>query len=197
MARFVRRERSDRRCVMKWTGMPEPTQEQIEQEVISLILGVMDFKKRNDRPKAKWNVGTTNNLEECLEKFSDLHVFTAMSTWCFGSAYRAAQEIAEYHEMEIERTISEYDSAIYVYTDRPPTMDERKQRSKDPLTLKQKLAFREIKNFVDRNNRGPTKTELSKILQHRSSQTTMDLLDILERKNWTIIREGQRHIELI
>ena len=30
----------------QWMGMPEPTEEQIEEEVVSLIGGIMEWKKK-------------------------------------------------------------------------------------------------------------------------------------------------------
>ena len=178
---------------MKWVGMPQPTEEQIEEEAVSLIRGVMEWKKRNDRPGAKWKVGTTKDAVAWLENLSAI----ALSGTHHGSAHRAAQEISEYHGMRIEGTANENDETIYAYTDRPPTIGERRKREKYPLTLKQKLAFRAIKNFIHNNNKGPTKTELVKILGYRSTKTANGFVHILERKNWIIIREGQRRIELI
>ena len=178
---------------MKWVGMPQPTEEQIEEEAVSLIRRVMEWKKRNDRPRAKWKVGTTKDAVAWPENLSAI----ALSSWHHGSAHRAAQEISEYHGMRIEGTTNENDETIHAYTDRPPTIGERRKREKYPLTLKQKLAFKAIKNFIHHNNKGPTKTELAKILGYRSTKTANGFVDILERKNWIIIREGQRRIELI
>ena len=182
---------------MKWVGMPQPTEEQIEEEAVSLIRGVMEWKKRNDRPGAKWKVGTTKDAVASLGNLSAPHIGIALSSWHHGSAHRAAQEISEYHRMRIEGTTNENDETIYAYTDRPPTIGERRKREKYPLTLKQKLAFRAIKIFIHHNNKGPTKTELVIILGYRSAKTANGFVDILERKNWIIIREGQRRIELI
>ena len=182
---------------MKWVGMPQPTEQQIEEEAVSLILGVMKFKKNNDRPGAKWTVGTTRDAKTCLENLSGTQMGIALSGWHHRSAQKAALETAEYHGMVIEGTANENDEAIYAYTDRAPTIDERKNRDKDPLTLKQKIVLREIKSFFRRNDKGPTKTELMIILGHRSTKTTNGFLEILERKNWIIIREEQRRIELI
>ena len=38
---------------MQWVGMPAPTEEQFEEDIVSLIQTVMDYKRRNDRPGAK------------------------------------------------------------------------------------------------------------------------------------------------
>lgn len=130
---------------MKWVGMPPPTEQQIEEETVSLIQGVMKFKKNNDRPGARWKVGTTSDAEACLENLSDTQMGIALSCWHHRCAQKAAQEIAEYHGMVIEGTTTENDETIYAYTDRPLTIDERKNRDKDPLTLKQKIVFKEIK----------------------------------------------------
>ncbi len=111
---------------MKWVGMPQPTEQQIEEEAVSLILGVMKFKKNNDRPGAKWKVGTTRDAEAYLENLSGTQMGIALSRWHHGSVQKAAQEIAEYHGMEIGGTANEIDETIYAYTDRVPTSDERK-----------------------------------------------------------------------
>ncbi|MYJ71142.1 MAG: hypothetical protein F4092_05095 [Rhodospirillaceae bacterium] len=181
--------------MMKWTSMPEPTEEKIEEEVVFLIRQVINYKNRNDRPEAEWQVGTASDSGECLKHLSGPAI--ALSGWCRGSACRAVREMAEYHGMKIEGATSNYDTAVYAHTDRFPTMEERKQRSKEPLTAKQKLAFREIKKFIERNGNGPTRTELMRILGHRSFISTKESLDILERKNWAILSEDQRRIELI
>ena len=182
---------------MKWFGMPQPTEEQIEEEAVSLIRSVMGWKKRNDRPGAKWKVGTTKDAVAWHWNLSAPHIGITLSSWHHGSAHRVAQEIAEYHRMEIEGTTNETDDTIYVYTDRPPTIGERRKRQKCPLTLKQKVVFRSLINFINNNNEEPTKTDLFKILGHRSIKTTNGVVDILERKNWIIVREGQRRIELL
>ena len=182
---------------MKWVGMPQSTEEKIEEEAVSWIREVMEWKNRNDWPGAKWRVGTTQDAVVWPVKLGTPHNGIALSGWHLGSAHRAAQEIAEYHGMEIEGTTNENDNTIYTYTDRTPTIDERRKSEKYPLTLKQKIAFRAIRNVIHHSNRGPTKTELGRILGHRSTKTTNEFVDILERKNWIIIREGQRRIELL
>lgn len=180
---------------MQWVGIPIPTEEQVEEEIVSLIRMVMDYKRRNDRPGAEWHVGTKRYLEQSLGTLDGPQI--AVSGSYLGSAHRAAQEITDYHGMELHGNISEDDDTIYAYTDRFPTIDERKQRAKEPLTLKQKLAFRKIKAFVHQNSRGPTRTELMRLLGHRSSTSTHGLLDILERKNWAFVSKGQPYVELL
>lgn len=181
---------------MMWVGMPKSTEEEIESEVVSLIHTIVDFKKRNDWPGAKWRVGTTWNPPKDSEIPLYPTVSLYISGWHLGSAHRATREIVRFHEMEIDGKTNEKDSTIYAYTDRSPTLIERKQRSKEPLTLKQKFAFREIEKFTRNHGEGPTTTELMQLLGHRSSQTTRDVLDILERKNWAVVMPGRR-IELL
>ena len=183
----------------QWMGMPESTEEQIEEEVVSLILGIMERKKRYDRPGAKWKVGTTTDIEKRLMKFRNPQLETAfsISSWHRGSPKRAAKEISEYHGMEMEGIPDEEDTSIYVYTDRPPTKHERKLREKEPLTIKQKRIFRAIKEYVESNGRGATKREVMRIAGHKSATTTKGYLNILDKKNWIIVDEGQKPIELI
>ena len=88
--------------------------------------------------------------------------------------------------MEKEGVPYEEDTYIYAYSDRPPTRDERKQREKEPLTLKQKRIFRAIKKYVENIGRGPTKREVMRLAGHRSTSTTNGFLDILNKKNWII-----------
>lgn len=183
--------------MMKWVGLPKSTEEELEREVVSMVIRVIEFRKRNDRLEARWTVSTTSNPEHVLGSFKGSEVALCVSGWCLGSAHKAAQEIAQFHGMELEEPTTENDSAIYAYTDRPPTMEERKQLHKDPLTLTQKLVFRKIRSFVGKHNKGPTKTELMKILGHRSMKSTKGILDILERKNWIFVRGRGQRIELI
>ena len=180
----------------QWVGMPESTEEEIEEEVVSLILVIMEWKKKNNRPGAKWKVGTTDAKKQ-LRKLSSLQTALPISSWKRGSPKRAAKEISEYHGMEMEGISDEKDPYIYAYTDRPPTKHERKQREKDPLTLKQKRIFRVIKEYVDSNGRGPTKREVMRLAGHRSPTTTYGFLEILDKKNWIIVDEGRKPIELI
>ena len=181
----------------QWVAMPESTEERIEEEVVSLTLRIMEWKKRNDRPGAKWKVGTTTDEEKRLKKLRSPQTALAISSWERGSPERAAKEISEYHGMEMEGTPDEKDTYIYAYTDRPPTKHERKQREKEPLTKKQKRIFRAIKEYVESNGRGPTKSEVTRIAGHQSSSTTNGFLNILDKKNWIIVDEGRKPIELI
>ena len=180
---------------MKWASMPHPTEEEIEEEAVFLVKWIMERKKRIDRPGAKWKVGTTQF--EVARPENPNAAYIAVSGRHLGSAHMAAQEIAAYHGMEIEGCINKNNNTIFAYTDRFPTIDERKRREKEPLTLKQKIAFRAIKGFVDTNGVGPTKTQAMKILGHRSAKSTKGYLDILERKNWIFVSDGRRRIELL
>ena len=181
----------------QWVGMPEPTEEQIEEDVVFLIREIMQWKERNDRLGAKWKIGTTIDSEKRLSELKGSQIALAFGIWKKGSPKRAAEEISEYHGMEVEGIPDEGDTCIYAYTDRPPTRDERKQREKGPLTLKQKRIFRAIKQYVESNGRGPTKREVMRLAGHRSTTTTNRFLDILDRKNWIIVEEGRKPIELI
>ena len=182
-----------------WSGMPESTTEQIEKDVVSLIATIMEWKKRNDRPGAKWKIGTTRDAIERLEKLNDCQAQTALGLLSRekGNPQRAAQEIAEYHDMELDGNTSEEDTEIFTYTDRSPTKDERRQRVKVSLTVKQKRIFWIIKEYIVRNGRGPTKRDVMRIAGHRSPTTTNELLDILDRKNWIIVGFGRQCIETI
>ena len=121
---------------MKWVNMPEPSQEEIEEEAVSFIQMIMKWKKRYDRPGAKWKVGTTQH--EVARHENPNTMYFPVSGSHLGSAHIAAQEIAAYHGMEIEGSTDGNDNTIFAYTDRIPTIAERKRRDKEPLTLKQK-----------------------------------------------------------
>ena len=181
----------------QWTGMPEPTEEQIEEEVVCLIRGIMQWKEKNDRRGAKWKIGTTTDSDKRLSKLKGSEIAQDFGSWKKGSPKRAAEEISEYHGMEMEGIPDEGDPYIYAYTDRPPTKHERKQREKEPLTLKQKRIFRAIKEYIESNGRGPTKREVMRLAGHRSPATTNRFLEILDKKNWIIVEEGRKPIELI
>ena len=99
--------------------------------------------------------------------------------------------------MELEGTPHIEDTWIYAYTDRPPTRRERQQREKEPLTVKQKILFRAMRDYVENNGKGPTKAEVQRLAGHRSATTTKGFLRILDRKNWIILSEGNNRIELI
>lgn len=182
---------------MKWSGMPNPTEMQIEEEVASLVLSIVNFKKRNNSPGAQWKVGTTGNFSHLLQVWECCQPLAGASSWHEGTPKRAAQEIADYHGMEIEGRLNLTDTYIYAYTDSFPTREERRRREKEPLTVKQKRAFRAISQYIARNGRGPTKTELARILGHRSLKTTTGFLDILDKKNWIMVEDGRRRIELL
>lgn len=180
-----------------WIGFPESTEEQIEEEVVTLIVELIEWKKSYYKPCAPWRVGTTKDVRTIFEALTEEQVAIGISSWHAGSPMRAAREIGEYHGMELEGASHETDTHIYAYTDRPPTILERKSREKDPLTRKQKTVFRAIKTYCEHKGQGPTKTQVRKILSHRSITTTNDFLHILQRKNWIIISEGRQSIELI
>ena len=177
--------------------MPESTEEEIEEEVASLIMMIVTWKKRNDRPGAEWKVGTTRDVDKILESHPPRTVIGGWSSWKQGSPQRAAREIAEYHGMKIEGTTKRDDTHIYTFSDRLPTIDEIRQREKEPLTVKQKTVFRIIRRYFDGNGQGPTKTEVRRITGHRNTTTTKQSLDILERKNWIIVGERSQRIKLI
>ena len=116
--------------------------------------------------------------------------------WCTGSVRRAAEELAEYHGMELEGIPDEHHECIFGYTDREPTRDERRRRNKEPLTLKQKAVFRAIRRHIAEHGSGPRKSEVMRAMGHRSSVTTNGYLAILARKNWILPPGGELRIEL-
>lgn len=177
--------------------MPEPTEEEIEREVVSIVRTLFEWKKRYDRPGAKWSAGTTSDSENVMKRHDFSHKPFALSVRYMESAKKAAQELAEYHGMVLEGTPSDDDTTIYVYVDRPPTRQERARREKEPLTIKQKQLFRKIRRYVEQHGRGPTRSECVRMSGHRSTTTTNGFLEILVRKNWIILEPGQRRIELI
>ncbi|MDE0006146.1 MAG: hypothetical protein OXQ29_25940 [Rhodospirillaceae bacterium] len=181
----------------KWVGLPPPTEEQIEEEVVFCTRAIVEFKKRNGRPGARWKVGTTNDIVKEMQNLESPKIGYGQEGWHTGVAQRAATEVVEYHGMEIEGTLRVDDVGIYVYTDRAPTKLERRRRERDPLTVKQKRVFRAIKEYVERNGRGPTKTELMRIVGHKSATTTNGFLSILERKNWITVEGNRRRVELL
>ena len=177
--------------------MPEPTDEQIEREAVSTVGALFEWKKRYDRPGAKWTAGTTSDPDKIIEEHDYAHKPCALSSWYMGSAKRAAQELAEHHGMVLEGVPSDDDTYTYVFVDRSPTRQERERREKEPLTVKQKQLFRKIRKYADERGRGPTRSECARMSGHRSTTTTNGLLEILARKNWIILEPGQRRIELI
>ena len=180
-----------------WTGMPAPSDEQIEREIVSIIRTLFEWKKRYDRPGAKRSVGTTSDSEKVMEEHDFAHKPFALSGLYMGSAKRAAQELAEYHGMVLEGTPIDDDNTIYVHVDRSPTRQERSRREREPLTIKQKQLFRKIRRYAEKHGRGPTRSECVRMSGHRSATTTNGFLEILVRKNWIILEPGQRRIELI
>ena len=179
-----------------WVGMPEPTKEQIEGEVVSLITAVIEWKKRNDRPGAKWKIGTTQNAFKRINMLPDCQPAQMWTSWMKGCPQEDALELIEYHGMKIDGDTHEIDTEIYAYTDRYPKKDEIRQRAKEPLTVKQKRMFRIIKEYVACNGHGPTKRDLMRIAGHRSPTTTYGFLGILSRKNWIIVERGRHCIEI-
>ena len=180
-----------------WVGFPESTDEQIEDEVVGLIFTIMKWKNRYNRPGAQWRVGTTNDAKAKLQTLASRHVPLGVSSWHVGSPMKAAQEIVEYHGMDLEGPLHEQDTEIYAYVDRPPTTYERKLREKIPLTRKHKMVFTAIKQYYEKKGQGPSKSEVRSIMGHRSITTTNDYLEILQRKNWIFVEEESRFIELI
>ena len=84
----------------------------------------------------------------------------------------------------------EGDPYIYAYTDRPPTKDERKQREKEPLTLKQKRIFRAIKEYVESNGRGPTKRGSNEALRTSKPSNHIQILGYPRQKELDNCRKG-------
>ena len=184
----------------RWTGFPEPTEKQIERSVVSAITWILEQKKRYDRCGAKWFVGTsphhgTGRLSELLAHGSNLVV--ARSEWEVSTAAKAAREISQYHGMELVGSAQTTDMCVYAYTDREPTMNERRKRSKDPLTVKQKRVFNSIKEHVLTHGDAPTQSQLMRVMGHRSGSTTRKFLEILERKNWIIAPSQGKRLEMV
>lgn len=184
----------------KWTGFPEPSEEQIERSVVSAITGIMDLKKVNDRCDARWFVGTSpddksGRLAELLMHGGN--VVMAISVWERTTVARAAGEIAKYHGMALDGDLRDTDMYVYAFTDREPTMEERRQRAREVLTVKQKRVFSAIWKHVRLNGKAPTQAQLMRSMGHRSASTTKGYLEILEKKNWIVApRQGQR-LEII
>ena len=179
-----------------WTGMPAWSDEDVESEAVGYVHSVVMWMRSLDHDGATWRVGTTSSPEDRLGMMEGTQVGYGICGWCTGSAKRAAEELAEYHGMELEGVPDERDNCILVYTDREPTREERRRRSKDPLTLKQKAVFRAIRRHLDEHGSGPTKSELMRAMGHRSLTTTTGYLAILERKNWILPPAGGLPIEL-
>ena len=171
-----------------WVGFPTPTQEQVEHDAVFLTRAIVKWKRENDHPGASWTVGTAQsyNSDQIDRLFASEHPATALSTFILGAPKAAAQELAEYHGMRLERETAAGDATIYAYTDRFPTRAEKRRRPKEVLSVKQKRVYIAIKRYLSQHGVGPTKVELARIMGHRSTTTTNGFLKILEEKNWII-----------
>lgn len=183
---------------MSWFG--DPTEEEIERGVVSAISSIMQYKKNHDRCGARWYVGTSADDAEgrIAELFGDgSNPAVAVSVWEKTAAARAAREMAAYHGMELDGNPQGTDMYVYAYTDREPTVEERRKRPKEVLTVKQKRVFNAIKAHMDRIGRVPTQAELMRAMGHRSGSTTRQFLEILERKNWIIAPGHGERLEIL
>ena len=179
-----------------WTGMPAWSDEDVESEAVCHVHRVVKWMRCLDHNGATWRGGTTSSLEERLGRMEGTQAGYGICGWRTGSARRAAEELAEYHGMELEGVPDERHNCIFVYTDREPTREERRRRSKEPLTLKQKTVFRAIRKHVDEHGCGPTKSEVMRAMGHRSLKTTDSYLAILASKNWILSPAEGLPIEL-
>ena len=100
---------------MKWTGMPNSTEMELEEEVAILVLSIVNFKKRYNSPGAQWRVGTTDNFSHLLQEWEYYRPLAGASSWHKGTPKRAAQEIADYHGMDVEGRLDLTDTYIYAY----------------------------------------------------------------------------------
>ena len=178
-----------------WTGLPPASEEDIESEAIHHVHGMVRWMRDLDHDGATWAVGTTSG-EELTRMKSGTQKIHGISGHFPGSAKRAAEELAEFHGMELEGVPGEHHEWIYGHTDREPTRDERIRRRKEPLTLKQKAVFQAIRKHIADHGSGPRKREVMRAMGHRSLETTNGYLAILARKNWILPPEGGRPIEL-
>ena len=178
-----------------WTGMPPASEEDIESEAVHLVHSLVKWMRDLDHDGATWRVGTTSG-EELSRMMTGPQIWYGICGWFSGSAKRAAEELAEYHGMELEGIPDEHHECIFGYTDREPTRDERRRRNKEPLTLKQKAVFRAIRKHIVEHGSGPRKSEIMRAMGHRSSVTTNGYLAILARKNWILPPGGELRIEL-
>ena len=176
--------------------MPPPSDEAVESEAVAYVHSIVKWMRCLDHDGATWRVGTTSSLEERLGMMEGTQVGHGMCGWCSGSSKRAAEELAEYHGMELEDIPDERHHCIFVYTDREPTREELRRRNKEPLTLKQKAVFRAIREHIGEHGCGPTKSEVMRAMGHRSLKTTNGYLAILARKNWILPPAGGLPIEL-
>ena len=176
--------------------MPAWSDEDVESEAVCYVHRVVKWMRCLDHDGATWRGGTTSSLEERLGRMEGTQAGYGICGWCTGSAKRAAEELAEYHGMELEGVPDERHNCIFVYTDREPTREERRRRSKEPLTLKQKTVVRAIRKHVDEHGCGPTKSEVMRAMGHNSLKTKDGYLAILARKNWILPPAGGLPIEL-
>ena len=174
----------------RWTGIPPASEEDIESEATGYVHRIVEWMRDFDHDGATWRVGTTSS-KELMDRMSNTEISTGICGWFGDSAKRAAEELAEYHGMELDGSPDGHHPCIFAYTDREPTREERRQRSKEPLTLKQKAVFRAIRKHTAEHSRGPKKSELMRAMGHRSAVTTNGYLAILSRKNW-ILPPGRR-----
>ena len=168
-----------------WTGMPPASEEDIESEATHYVYRMVKWMRELDHDGATWSAGTTNP-NELEHKLPGPELSCPMCGWYSGSAKRAAEELTEYHGMELDGSPDEHHQCIFGYTDREPTRDERRQRNKEPLTVKQKAVFRAIRKHIAEHGKGPKKSEVMRAMGHRSSETTNGYLVILARKNWIL-----------
>lgn len=178
-----------------WTGRSPASEEDVESEAVHHVHGMVRWMREFDHDGATWRVGTTTG-EELSRMMSGSRVVHGISGWFAGSAKQAAEELAEYHGMELEGIPEKHHEYIFGYTDREPTREERRLRNKEPLTLKQKAVFRAIRQHIADHGSGPRKSEVMRAMGHRSSETTNGYLAILARKNWILPPAEGRLIEL-
>ena len=178
-----------------WTGPPPDSEEDIESEAVHYVHSMVAWMRDVDHDGATWDVGTSSN-EEFMRRIADDEMSYGMCGWRSGSAKRAAEELAEYHGMQLEGRPDERHPSIFGYTDRAPTREERRLRNKEPLTVKQKAVFRTIREHIRKHGRGPRKSDVIRAMGYRSGTNTNGYLAILARKNWIIPPEGGRPIEL-
>ena len=168
-----------------WTGKPRESEEDVESEAVHYVHSMVKWMRDLDHDGATWRVGTTS-LKELRRMMSGTQISHEICGWFSGSAKRAAEELAEYHGMELEGIPDEHHECIFGYTDREPTRDARRRRNKEPLTRTQKAVFRAIRKHIAEHGSGPKKSEVMRAMGHRSSETTNGYLAILARKNWIL-----------
>ena len=176
--------------------MPPKSDKAVESEAVCYVHSIVEWMRSLDHDEAVWRVGTTSDPEERLAALEGAQLGHAICGWCGGSAKRAAEELAEYHGMDLEGCPNEHDNCIFAHTDRGPTPEERRRRNKEPLTLKQKAVFRAIRIHISEHGSGPTKSQVMRAMGHQSLTTTNGYLAILARKNWILPPAGGLPIEL-